>query len=137
MNKRIKAKHMKKILINNLNIIHYAERKLIDQCDTCTEKEERSGWSCCNECDPEWKVTYLFKCQDLIKLIKDIYGIDFNTYEFNGYENIPKYMNMMKYYLMENKINGFSVSFYDAELGNDKDYLQVIKYKFKKRKINK
>ena len=135
MNKRIKIKHMKKILTNNLNIIHFAERKYIDQCDTCTDKEKRSGWSCRNECDPEWKVIYLFECQDLIKLIRDINGLDFNTYEFKGHENITKYMNMMKFYLMDCGINGFSISFYDAELGNEKDYLQVVKHKLKKRKV--
>jgi len=133
MNKRIKAKYMKKILIKNLNIIHYAERKYIDQCDTCTI-EQIEGYNCRSECYPEWKIVYLFKCQDLIKLIRDIIGLDFNTYEFDCYANIPKYMTILKYLLIENKIKGFDIIFYDGN-AIDKDYLQVIKYKFKKRKI--
>ena len=112
---------MKKILINNLGVKHFAELKFIDPCDTCTV-EQISGYNCRSECDPDWEITYLFKCQDLIRLIRDISGVDFNTVAFGDDTNIPKYMKIMKYYLMEYNIKGFGILFND-----DKDYIQVVK----------
>jgi len=133
MNRRIKSKHIKIILSNNLNIKHIAERKYIDQCDTCTI-EQIEGYNCRSECYPEWKIVYLFQCQDLIKSIRNIIGLDFNICEFDCNTNIPKYMTIFKYLLMENKIRGFDIIFYDGD-AIEKDYLQVVRYKFKKRKI--
>jgi len=135
VNKRIKIKHMKNILMKHLGIKYYAERKFVDPCDTCTV-EQIDGYNCHAECQPEWKVIYLFDCHELLKFIKDVIGLDFNTYEFDGYVNIPKFVHRLRYNLIEIGVNGFEFIFFDGELEDDvKDYLQIIKRKKRKRNI--
>ena len=105
MNKRIRKKHVKRILNENLNIKHYSELFFTNPCKDCKMYYINDNYNCMSECQPIGKLTFNFRCKDLIKIIENLTGYNLNTYKFdvenNEFEKIEKTFKYIKYMLQD------------------------------------